>query len=211
VTVQPTEAEVPRLCDFLERHQDDILAQWERALRRVYPETEPLPQAAIRDHIPDLLRSISEVVRMVHQGKPASLGELPDLHALDRLAVGFDLRAAAAELALLRDVALELWRPHAGGRDPGLVVEEIRRFNQAVDDVLARSVDRYARARERTLVALDRVSSAALGSGDLERFLPRLLEVLLETTATADSAYIMLRDEGSRCTGFAQRRGRTPT
>jgi hypothetical protein len=66
VTVQPTEAEVPRLCDFLERHQDDILAQWERALRRVYPETEPLPQAAIRDHIPDLLRSIPEVVRMVH-------------------------------------------------------------------------------------------------------------------------------------------------
>ncbi len=193
--VQPSAEQPLRLCDFLQQRQDEILTHWERAVRRLHSEAEPLSDATLRDHIPELLRAIGDVVRTVHEGQPASLEDLPDLHALDRLASGFDLRTAVAELALLRDVALELWRPLTAEHDPASVIEEIRRFNQAVDEVLARSMDRYTRARERTLVALDRVSSAALGNGQLDVFLPRLLQVLLETTATADSAYLALCDE----------------
>lgn len=193
--MQPSRQQALRLCDFLQQRQEDILARWERALRRS-DAAGSVPESALRDHVPELLRRIGDVVRTVQPAR-ASLDDLPDLHALDRLATGFDLRAAADELALLRDVALELWQPHAVGHDAAAAVEEIRRFNRAVDEVIARSVDRYARARARTLMALDRVSSAALDNDDVAQFLPRLLEVILETTATADSAYLLLRDEGS--------------
>jgi PAS domain S-box-containing protein len=92
---------------------------------------------------------------------------------------------------------------------------EAERADRAIDDVILRSVERFARARERTLAALDRVSSAALGTGDLATFLPRLLNVILETTEAADSAYVLLREgdvlrvraaegvEAARSAGFA--------
>jgi PAS domain S-box-containing protein len=184
-----------RLCDFLAAQQEEIIARWERAVRRL-PGAQPLSAPTLRDHIPEILARISDIVRTVHEPHPVSLDSLPDLHARERLATGFDLRAAATELSMLRDVALELWRPLVASRPADVVLDEVRKFDQTVDEVVARSVDAYARARERTLGALDRVSSAALGTGDLEEFLPRLLEVLLETTASADSAYVMLRDPG---------------
>jgi PAS domain S-box-containing protein len=195
--MQPSAREVTRLCDFLRERQEDILAQWERAVSASWNGADALPAPVLRDHIPAMLDRIAEAVRTAQDPRAPRLGDLAERHALDRLATGFDLRSVASELALLRDVALRLWEPRSPGEDAATIVREIRRFNQAVDEVIAGSVDRYARARERTLVALDRVSSAALGTGHLEQFLPRLLEVLLETTATADSAYILLRDDGS--------------
>jgi PAS domain S-box-containing protein len=183
-----------QLSDFLQQDQDEILRFWERALRSA-AEPQPLSQAALRDHVPELLSRIADVVRTGDDSRPAPLGDLADQHALDRLATGFDLREVAGELALLRDVALQLWEPHAAGRDAAAVVEEIRHLDRAVDDVMARSVDRYARSRERTLSALDRVSSVALGTRDLDTLLQRLLNVLLEATATADSAFLLLRDD----------------
>lgn len=194
--MQPSPSEQLRLCNFLELHRDEILERWERALRNL-PAARQLSTPVLRDHVPELLRRIGDVVRTVHEPESVSFGDLPDLHALQRLATGFDVGAAVSELALLRDVALELWEPHSTLHDPATVVKEVRRFNQAVDYVITRSVERFGRARERTLVALDRVSSAALGTGDLEQFLPRLLEVLLETTETADTAFILLREDGT--------------
>jgi PAS domain S-box-containing protein len=188
--------EPARLGDFLQQRHEEILALWEQALRAL-PAARPLSSSTLRDHIPLLLERVAEIVRTVHEPGSVALDDLADLHALDRLETGFDLGGAARELSLLRDVALELWEPYAAGRDACEAVREVRRFDAALDVVVERSVERYARARERTLVALDQVSSAALGSGDLEHFLPRLLEVVLTTTASADSAYVMLRDEGS--------------
>jgi PAS domain S-box-containing protein len=193
---RPAEQQRGGLGEFLREHHEDILARWELAVRAL-PEAQPLPAPALRDHVPLLLEKIAEILHAGDEPRPVTLGDLPDLHALDRLAEGFDLRSAIAELSLLRSVTLELWNEPAAPCAAAAVIHEVSRFNKAIDEIIARSVERYARARARTLVALDRVSSAALGTGDLEQFLPRLLNVLLETTASADSAYIMLRDEGS--------------
>jgi PAS domain S-box-containing protein len=188
------EGQILRLCDYLAERQEDILAHWERAVRDATGERE-LTAPVLRDHVPDLLGRLASIVRSVHEPQAAGLGDLPDRHALHRLEVGFDLRDAVRELALLRAVVLRLWEPHAVGRDAGSVAKETRRFAEAVDDLIARSVERYTRTRERTLASLDRVSAAALGTGDLETFLPRLLQVLLETTEAADTALIYLAEE----------------
>ncbi len=184
-----------RLCDFLRDCREYILEEWER-LVRLEPDAQPLSSPALRDHFPDLLDSISEVVRSVHEEVPGrpSLDSLPELHALDRLNAGFDLRTVVKELALLRDTVFRLFMERAEGRDGRQVLEEIHRFEQALGAVTEKSVAAYAKARERTLVALDRISAAALGTSDLDSFLPRLLQVLLETTEAADFAAILLRD-----------------
>ncbi len=180
------------VCDFIDQRKSQILGEWERRIRSL-PVTEGLHGRALRDHIPELLESIARVVRSVHTGKPATLGNLPDLHALERLDAGFDLRAAASELATLRDVILEMWEQEAA---EAVTAAEIQRLNRAIDDTLARSVDRFARARERTLRALDQVSSVALGTSDLNAFLSKLLTVLLENTEAVDSTAILLKDDG---------------
>jgi PAS domain S-box-containing protein len=179
----------PRLGDFLEDRRDDVLEAWERRARTL-PVAVGLTRPALRDHIPQILDRLVQVVRSVHTGEPADLGELPSLHAYERLDEGYDLRAAAAELAMLRSVVLEEWRRRVGAWAD---VDEMQRFGDAIDELIVRSVDRFARARERTLRALDEVSSAALGTGDVETFLPKLLDVLLETTAAPDAALILLR------------------
>jgi PAS domain S-box-containing protein len=185
--------EALRFCEFLRRNLDAIVARWEQAIRG-WPAGRELSSLALRDHIPALLERIAQVVGTVHEGGSVSLGDLPEMHALDRLGHGFDLRAAAAELSVLRRVAVDLWRDHAAARDTAEVLAEVRRFDEAVDEVLALSVDRYARARQRTLASIDRVSEAGLATSDLEGFLRRLLDVLLETTEAANCAFVFLRE-----------------
>ena len=180
-----------RLSDFIQERQHVILREWERRAREL-PAAEHLRPAALRDHIPQLLERISLVVRSIYTGHAESLLELPDKHALERLDEGYELRTVAEELSALRDVILELWEQQVAG---AITVREVRQLDRAIDEAIAASAARFAEARERTLRALDRVSSAALGTGDLSTFLPQLMTVLLETVAAVDSVAILLRDE----------------
>jgi PAS domain S-box-containing protein len=192
-TQGPTET--LRLCDFIEAHQELLLRRWERASRQM-PAAQPLSQASLRDHIPQLLDRLGKLVRTVHEGGEVSLEGLSTLHALERLDIGFDLRHVTRELALLRSIILETWEESiALDRQANTVVKEIRKLDGALDHVVTASVDAYARARERTLVAVERISAAALGTGDLDTFLPKLLKVLLETTAAADVVRVFIRHE----------------
>ncbi|HEX8702706.1 MAG TPA: PAS domain S-box protein [Myxococcaceae bacterium] len=186
-----TTGESIRLSDFIQERQPLIMAEWERRARAL-PAAEHLRQAALRDHIPQLLERIARVVEGIYTGRQESLLELPDRHALERLEEGYALRTVAEELSALRDVILELWEQEVAG---AISVREVRLLDQAIDEAIAASAARFAEARERTLRALDRVSSAALGTGDLSTFLPQLMTVLLETVAAVDSVAILLRDE----------------
>jgi PAS domain S-box-containing protein len=186
-----TAGESIRLSDFIQKRQHGILREWERRARRL-PAAGQLREAALRDHIPQLLERISLVVQSIDIGQHETLLELPDKHALERLDEGYELRTVAEELSALRDVILELWEQEVAG---AITVREVRLLDKAIDDAIAASAARFAEARERTLRALDRVSSAALGTGDLSTFLPQLMTVLLETVAAVDSVAILLLDE----------------
>ncbi|WP_304608691.1 PAS domain S-box protein [Hyalangium versicolor] len=179
------------LCDFIQEHLRTILREWEHSVRGT-PAAERLERAALRDHVPQILARIVYVLRNRHAKGHEALRGLTDKHALERLDEGYDLRTATEELSVLRDTILGLWAREVSG---GINVQQVREFDRAIDEVIAASAARFAEARERTLRALDRVSSAALGTGDLDTFLPQLMTVLLETVAAVDSVAILLRDE----------------
>ncbi|WNG34475.1 PAS domain-containing protein [Archangium violaceum] len=185
-----------RLGAFIREHRSRLLEDWERAVRRL-PYAQGLSRPRLLDHLPDLLERIACVVETVHTGEHQTLEQMPEVHALERLDSGFDLDEVAEEYALLRACILQRYGEHveaAGAASMAVAMREVVSFNRTFDEAVAAAVSRYARARERTLVALDRISEAALGTEDLNTFLPKLLRVMLETAEAVDSVSLLLRE-----------------
>jgi PAS domain S-box-containing protein len=181
---------------FIREHRLPLLQEWERAVRRL-PYARDLSGPRLLDHLPDLLERIASVVESVRTGGEGSLEEMPEVHALARLDSGFDLDDVAEEYALLRGCILQLYAKYieaAGAASLAVAMREVVLFNRTFDEAVTAAVSRYARARERTLVALDRISEAALGTEDADTFLPKLLRVMLETTEAVDSVSLLLRE-----------------
>jgi PAS domain S-box-containing protein len=184
-----------RLCDFIREHRPRILELWAREVR-LLPVLQDFSHPRLIDHLPEFLERVAGVVETVHTGEDLSLDGFPEEHALERLSVGLDVEQVAQEYALLRACVLELYGESLGTGvgDAGAMVRELVCFNRTLDEAVATSVSRYARARMRTLVALDRLSEAALGTEDLDTFLPRLLRIILETAGPVDSVTLLLRE-----------------
>jgi signal transduction histidine kinase len=185
-----------RLCDFIRENQPRILAEWEREVRG-HPYSQGLSRPRLLNHLPDLLERVSDLVETVHTGQHETLEGVPEVHALERLEAGYDLVEVAHEYALLRACILRLYETqaeHVGMGNLAVVLREVRRFNQTFDEAVSTAVSCYARTRERTLVALDRISQAALGREDLDTFLLKLLRVIKESTESVDSVILLLRE-----------------
>ncbi|MFP2912297.1 GAF domain-containing protein, partial [Pyxidicoccus sp. 3LFB2] len=179
------------LAEFLLQHRDAIMEAWEGEVRAI-PAAQALSRPALRDGLPRLLEVVAQLMRQPPPGGVSeALDPIPDMHALERLGEGFNLRQVVTEYRLLRGCVLRLWSAR-GQATPRL--EEERLFHEAMDEAVTASVSRYTRARDRTLQALDRISTAALGSDDVAGFLPRLLQVLRETVAAVDVTAVLLRD-----------------
>lgn len=180
------------LSSFIRRQQSDILDDWERAVRAL-PIARELDRPALLDHVPILLDRIADMAEALAEGKtpPSPTIEGATEHALHRLGEGFDVSEVIAEYATLRECLMRLWErePIAPRR-----LAELRLLNHAIDKAVAESVSRYVHARDRALQALDRVSTAAFESKDVDDFLGRLLRVLVETTPAIDTAAILMRE-----------------
>ncbi|MFL5351046.1 GAF domain-containing protein [Archangium sp.] len=185
------------LHDFIRERRAHILEHWERAVRQL-PSTQGLPYPRLGGHLPVLLDRMARRMEALHQGREhGELAETPELHALERLDLGFDLEEVSAEYSVLRTSILRLYGEHLERTAPGelaTVLWELERFNRSFDELMAAAVSRHARARERTYQVLERISQAGLGTEDLDTFLPRLLRVMLEATTAVDSVTLMLRE-----------------
>ena len=191
-----SEHEPLRLGVFIRQNRVRILDDWEGVVRQL-PYAQGLSHPRLLDHLPDLLERIANVVDTVHTGGTSSLDDMPEVHALERLDSGYDLDEVAEEYALLRTCILQLYGEHVGlmgATSMAVAMREVVSFNRTFDEAVSAAVSRYARARERTLVALDRISEAAFGKEELDVFLPRLLRVMLETTESVDSVTLLLRE-----------------
>lgn len=178
-----------RLSDFLRERHEEIIARWEAQVTRLRP-ARFLNRPTLLDHIPDFLRQLADFVseaRGNHEASPPQ--EFPVIHAVERLDVGYDLAEVVGEYRILRQCITALAQSDGS---PALGSAELPRLHDAIDLAISASVARYHQVRERTLKALDRISTAALGERSIEQFLPRTLSALLETTPSIDSASILL-------------------
>jgi signal transduction histidine kinase len=184
--IEPTR----RLADFLRTHRTPIIGEWAKRVKQL-TRARQLSENALIDHLPGILDRIADAVEASGAAESPALGGLPDDHAVDRLARGFDLDQIVEEYALLRRAILDLWEMEGGTI---IDVTELRKLEAAFDESITQSTLRYAKARERLLKALDRVSAAALGSADLEVFLHDLLHATLEGTESVDTGVVLLRE-----------------
>ena len=112
------------------------------------------------------MEELAEYVGEIRTGHDPVPPDRPRIHALERLEVGYDLAEVVEEYSILRRCITELAaQKHA----PSLRSAELPRLHEAIDQAIASSVVHYAESRERTLRALDRISSAALVHHDVDR------------------------------------------
>lgn len=182
-----------RLSDFLRARREEILAEWEAAVRKVRAARN-LDRPLLLDHMPHFLRDLADYVDDLRAGvEVPAPDEYPRIHALERLELGYDLSEVVVEYAILRRSITDL-AVHSSA--PAIRSQELPRLHAAIDQAISTSVTRYTEARERTLRALDRISSAALIHHDVEALLPGTLDAFLQTTASVDAVALALRDEG---------------
>jgi PAS domain S-box-containing protein len=190
---------VKSLSEFIRGHSAEILGRWEATVRGRSSTAHDLSRTSLLDHLPQLLARLAEIADGAERltlidGTAAPVGttHLADVHAMQRLDEGFDLGEVVDEFSVLRECILDLWWQHSGAPSR----EGLRLLDQTISRAIALSVQRYTQAKERTLHALDKISAAALESQDVDTLLQRLLAVFVEMTAAADTAAILLREEG---------------
>jgi diguanylate cyclase (GGDEF)-like protein/PAS domain S-box-containing protein len=147
-----------RLSDFIRANIESILVQWEEFARNI-PAAEQLDTSGLRDHVHGILLSIAydmESEQTAQQQAEKSRGRGPqsllisdaERHGSGRVLAGFSINDELAEFRALRATVLRLWTD-ADNTAPQTASEELIRFNEAIDQVLAESVVRYADDRER--------------------------------------------------------------
>jgi signal transduction histidine kinase len=114
-------------------------------------------EAQVRDHLPQMLQSIADDLR-VDQSQMASVAKSrgmaaaaelyseADGHGLQRAQVGVSINQLVAEYRALRASVLRLWSEHS---EPGKdTIRDIGRFNESIDQAIAESVRAFATETE---------------------------------------------------------------
>jgi len=152
-----------RLADFIVRNTEPILAQWEAFAATLLPAASTMDSLALRDHAQQILlaavKDIStpqtrEAQREKSMGRAPKLINAPETaaqtHALLRARGGFSINQLAAEYRALRASVLRLWIDDCLPDAPDL--EDMIRFNEAIDQAIAESVsffnERVEQARD---------------------------------------------------------------
>jgi signal transduction histidine kinase len=149
-----------RLADFIEANMETVLQRWEDFARTLTPASGGLDVAALRDHAQEILRAVAADLRTSQtraQQGAKSRGEAPRLshspetaaetHATLRAVGGFTMQQMVAEYRALRSTVLTLWGDaHAPGPE---TIADITRFNEAIDQAIAESVDFFTLESER--------------------------------------------------------------
>lgn len=146
-----------RLATFLESAHVEILDE-AVAFARTIPALAHTSEKALRDHLPEVLKAIStdlrtsqsrtEAIAKSHGDAPHTSSQTPaETHGLMRAQDGIDIEQLVAEFRALRSSILRLWTDTHPAQPNA--IEDIIRFNEAIDQAVAESVKFYAEARER--------------------------------------------------------------
>jgi signal transduction histidine kinase len=133
---------------------EPILQAWEDFARTIEPPALTMDDVELRDHAKLMLTVIAADLKTSQtklQQSEKSKGNAPrdkqdtsaETHAEARLLSGYSVEQLVSEYRALRSSVLHLWTSQAAGGQ-ATDMEDMTRFNEAIDQALAESVARYA-------------------------------------------------------------------
>jgi signal transduction histidine kinase len=139
---------------FVQDHHERIIEEFAVFAATLMPEGAAMSMVELRDHAEELLTAIVLDMRRLQTDaeqarKSRGLGRVQgmtpsgQLHADARIGHGFSLDSVLAEFRALRATVLRMYET-SGGSD----LSEVRRFNEAVDEALTVSIERFATRTE---------------------------------------------------------------
>lgn len=148
------------LSDFIEANLPGLIEDWSEYARKVSAEHNRLSESQLRNSARDLLLQIAADMRESQtpaqqhakswgERAPSDSGfnEAAHEHADDRLTHGFGINDVVAEYRALRASVLRRWQQSS--QFDASAFQEMIRFNEAVDQMVAESVRQHARRTER--------------------------------------------------------------
>lgn len=156
-----------RLSQFIVQSSERIISEWEVFARSCVPAANVMDLRQRRDHLAGMLKTIArdlETPQTGHEQREKSTGSedadvtantAANAHGMDRAASGYTPVQMVSEFRALRASILRLWSEEQS-QCSRAHLEEITRFNEAVDQLLVESITRYA-------VDVDRLKTLFLG------------------------------------------------
>jgi hypothetical protein len=144
------------LADFIESHLDLLVADWIEFARRLTDDSQDLSDEELKDLAAQLMLAIAADLRTphinvgriaaLHAGRfagPATISRVARGHAEERHRHGFTLDQMVAEFRALRVSVTRRWTVHADREDLVSTMDELVRFNEALDQTLTESIAHY--------------------------------------------------------------------
>ncbi|MFP3710012.1 histidine kinase dimerization/phospho-acceptor domain-containing protein [Paraburkholderia sp. SIMBA_009] len=148
------------LADFIDSNIQILVDDWAEYAVSISPEESQLSEEQLRNSASDILTAIAADMRepqnaAEQQSKSRGKIEAPRscfnyvarLHAEDRLSHAFGINDVVAEFRALRATVLRRWQK--AGPEGAMAFQQMIRFNEAIDQVLAESVRHYVQRTER--------------------------------------------------------------
>jgi signal transduction histidine kinase len=149
-----------RLADFILRDMESILVEWEAFAASLFPAAASMTPLALRDEAKEILEAVAKDLSTSQtkqaqidksRGRAPKLMDAPETaaqsHAILRARSGFDINQLASEYRALRASVLRLWTESCQPDDINL--EDVIRFNEAIDQALAESIGFFSEQVER--------------------------------------------------------------
>jgi signal transduction histidine kinase len=146
-----------RLSDFILTHREKILSEWVTFARSCMPTSNAMDLATLRDHASEMLSVIAADLDTAQskleqadksKGKsdadpdPLTFDTAAQSHGSSRAASGFSIEQMVSEYRALRASVTRLWIETAG-QLTRTDIDDLVRFNEAIDQALAESTLRF--------------------------------------------------------------------
>lgn len=142
------------LAKFILGNMESILVEWEAFAATMQPAAAGMTPLALRDHAQQILEAVAEDLTTPQtreaqseksKGRAPQVAGSPETaaqtHAVLRARSGFDINQLVAEYRALRASVLRLWIDASPTIEPE--VEDVVRFNEAIDQAIAESVRHF--------------------------------------------------------------------
>ena len=143
-----------RLADFIRSDMENILAEWQVFAANQLPAATNMDALELRNHAEAILNAVATDISQ-HQTpdeeQAKAKGEAPkstgsetaaETHGVLRSRSGFNVNQMVAEFRALRASVLRRWAASLG--KVALDVQDVIRFNEAIDQAIAESISQFA-------------------------------------------------------------------